>query len=123
MSLCDFPGAYEDKLNRRLVVPAYPRSVPPAALAARLVSIANRRRLDKIWLWSFSADAPAFENEGFQVEAVTAEAPEQKPTVSMAYFLDAARAVSPHTDLEDKILTTVCRQSPAAGPKPLPAEV
>lgn len=116
----DLPDLSLDKRNKRLVIHSY-TGINAEGLAKSWISLANQNDLEKIWLWAYPKDVPAFNSYGFIFEGRLADADDSTPSCSLAYYLKPDRANSLFTASEDEILRKISR--PIESFQPLPSQM
>ncbi len=95
-----------DQTNLRLVVSDYPRGLE-VETTCDLITLAKLYGLEKIWLWAFLEDVPEFLKVGFQFEGTIDDNRRDKPTASLAYYVQSERRLSKNLQSEKEILQQI----------------
>ncbi len=105
--------------NKRLVVNGYAQGTMPSIFSRQLITLAEKKKLEKIWLWALPADVPEFERCGFLIEGSLFRGDKKEFAVSLAYYVSRARGHSDKLKSEKDIVHAV-RTQPIRPSQPLP---
>lgn len=96
-----------DEINKRLVVEGYAQGTKPSLYGRHLIHLAEKKKLEKVWLWALPADVPEFIRCGFRIEGNLFCGNHEEFAVSLAYYVSGARGNSDKLQLENDIIHTV----------------
>lgn len=102
-----FSSPITDETNKRLVVEGYSQGTKPSLYSRHLIHLAERKRLEKIWLWALPADVPEFIQCGFRIEGSLFCGNYEEFAVSLAYYVSGARGHSDTLQSENDLIDTV----------------
>jgi len=111
-----------DERNRRLVVNGYPQGTKPSLFGRKLIDLAGKKKLEKIWLWALPTDVPEFSRGGFLTEGILSEDNHNEFSVSLAYYVSEARGHSDKLQSENEIIHSL-RTEPINPMRDLPHEI
>lgn len=96
-----------DEKNKRLVVNGYPKGTKPSSFSRRLINLAVKKKLEKVWLWALPEDVSEFIGDGFCTEGNIFSGDYEEFSVSLAYYVSVARGHSDNLQLENEIIRSV----------------
>lgn len=108
-----------DETNRRLVVEGYAQGTDPSMYGRHLIHLAQKRKLEKVWLWALPIDVPEFLKCGFRLEGSLFCGNYEDYVVSLAYYVRGTRGQSDKLQSEKDIIHAV-RTKPITPSQHLP---
>ena len=119
MSPVNFSSPITEEGNKRLVVNGYAKGTKPSRFSRQLLDLAEKKKLEKIWLWALPADVPEFLRCGFCIEGSLFRGNYEEFAVSLAYYVSWARGQSNQLEFENDLIHSV-RTEPINSSRPLP---
>ncbi|EHQ91368.1 putative beta-lysine N-acetyltransferase [Desulfosporosinus youngiae] len=96
-----------DERNKRLVINGYTRGLKPSLFSRQLIDFAVKKKLEKIWLWTFPTDVPEFLKAGFCTEGHIFRGNGKEFSVSLAYYVSKVRGQSNKLQAENDLIHAV----------------
>ena len=119
MSSMSFSSPITEEGNKRLVVNGYAQGTKPSLFSRHLINLAEKKKLEKIWLWALPADVSKFLRSGFRMEGSLFRGNYEEFAVSLAYYVSEARGHSDKLQSENEIIHSI-RKEPIKQTRHLP---